>query len=63
MGKSYKKQVNRPQPKKNEGNTPKNGKDLINLNSEPESSGSDNDNVNKNGKVASRPPPNTSGKC
>ena len=63
MGKSHKKQVNRPQLKKNEGNTPKNGKDLINFNSEPESSGSDNDNVNKNGKVTFRPPLNTSGKC
>ena len=29
MGKSYKKHVTRPQTKKNEGNTPKNGKDLI----------------------------------
>src|SRR5204862_8047257 len=49
--------------KKNEQNTPKNDELLINLHSEAESSSSDTEKVvNNNGKVATRPPPGTSGK-
>ena len=48
--------------KKNDQNTSKNDEPLINFNSEAESSSSDSEKtVNNNGKVATRPPPGTSG--